>query len=159
MKALGPRKKNIASQLASIDTFEIDECSQRGLTLIEIMIALTLFSVGILAVATMQVVSLKALSKSHVSLYNCAAAAAQIEYLLMLPYDSSELADPDDGFHPDMPDHGPRIIKNTGATIQWEVDTDYPVPGAKRIQVTIYQNTKDRRERLFTYEYVKSSAL
>lgn len=149
-------KQNVPGRLRIADAQVNYKFSQRGLTLIEIMIALAIFSIGILAVATMQVVSMKAVSKSHLSLRNCVAAAAQIESLLMLPYDSDDLADPDNGFHPDEPDHGPNPLAKTRSTIQWEVDNDFPVPGTKRIAVTIHQTTKEKRDRLFTYEYMKA---
>ena len=128
----------------------------RGLSLIEIMVALALFSVGILAVASMQSVSMKSIVSAKRKIFNAVAASGQIERLLSLPYDDPQLADIDHGYAPDSPDHGPFPLPDTGAVIQWEIQDDFPAPGTKRIAITIRNGGGTGNRNATTYQYVKS---
>ncbi len=128
-----------------------------GLTLVEVMIALTVFSVGILAVANMQVVGIKSVTLAQTGMINTVAAGERIEQLLMAPYDDALLADTDQGFSLETPDHGPFPIDHSRSTIEWEVADDYPTVGTKRVSVTVrrlYSGGASGGQ--FTYEYVKS---
>lgn len=132
-------------------------CSfEDGLTLIEVLIAMVVFSIGILAVASMQVVSMDAISTGRMFSLNSAAAASYVEMLLLLPYNDSALSDSDDAFDPETPDHGPIAIDDGRATVQWEIDDDFPIPGTKRIKITVRQPTKNSGVRITTLDYVKA---
>ena len=128
----------------------------RGLTLIEVMIALAVFSVGILAVASMQDISMRSLAKARRAMFDSAAAGGQLERILSLPYNDPLLADPDSGYSLDSPDHGPFPVSATGSSIEWEVQDDYPASGTKRITVTVRKKGGAGGVRPMTYEYVKS---
>ncbi len=130
--------------------------SQKGLTLLEVLIALMVFSIGILAVISMQLVSMDAFLTGRISSQNSVAAGNRMETLLMLPYDHRLLTDIDDGFSPESPDHGPFQIAKSRAMVQWEIDDDFPAPGTKRISVAVHQPTKNNGVRISVYEYVKS---
>lgn len=134
-------------------SFSINHC---GLTLIEVMIALAVFAVGILAVASMQSVSMNSNSLAQKGMFDSVSAAGQLERILALPYTDPRLSDPDHGFSPDTPDHGPFTIPSTGSLIEWEVQDDFPAPGTKRITVTIRKSGRQGGGRTMTYEYVKS---
>ena len=60
-----------------------------------------------------------------------------IEGILAKPYNHQLLADRDNGYGPDMPDHGPYAMEGAPATIEWEVHDNFPVPGTKRISITV----------------------
>lgn len=64
----------------------------RGLSLIEVLIALVIFSVGILGVAMMQVRSTAAVTTAGNVSANVAVSVDQIEKLLTLDYNDSRLA-------------------------------------------------------------------
>lgn len=112
-------------------------CDQKGLTLLEVMMALTLFTVGILAVAGMQGVSMKTVGNAHRQTRQSVSAANLIEEILAKPYDHPLLADGDNGYEPGSPDHGPYSVGGCAATVEWEVQDDFPVKGTKRISVTV----------------------
>ena len=134
-------------------------CNQKGLTLIEVMIALAIFSVGILAVAAMQHVGMASLSKARQGSDLSRLAAGQIEAIMSMDYDDPSLADGDDGYYPEAPDHGPQLLLGGKASIEWEVDDDFPVPGTKRISVTAHALTNAQGPAPFSYDYVKARNL
>ena len=111
--------------------------SPNGLTLIEVMIALAIFSVGILGVAAMQNVGMAAMSRARSGSDCVRQAAGQIEAILSMDYDDPVLSDVDNGYHPESPDFGPQPLPGANASIEWEVDDDFPFPGTKRISVTV----------------------
>jgi prepilin-type N-terminal cleavage/methylation domain-containing protein len=116
----------------------------KGLTLVEVMIALAIFSVGILAVAAMQNVGMAAMTRAHRGSDQARQAAGQIEAILSMDYDDPALADGDNGYHPESPDHGPQPLPGAKATIEWEVDDDFPFPGTKRIAVMVRPQANDQ---------------
>jgi prepilin-type N-terminal cleavage/methylation domain-containing protein len=130
----------------------------KGLTLVEVMIALALFSVGILAVAAMQNVGMAAMTRAHSGSDRARQAAEQIEALLSMDYDDPALADGDDGYHPENPDHGPQLLSGAKASIEWEVDDDFPFPGTKRISVTVRSQARGQGVPV-VYDGVKASNL
>ncbi len=130
---------------------------QRGLTLIEVMMALTIFTIGILAVAGMQGVSMKAIGKAHWQTRQSVCAASQIEGLLTKTYDHPLLIDTDNGYAPGAPDHGPYEIDGGPATIEWEVEDDFPVHGTKRITVTVRPLNASGSVTPSIFEYVRAS--
>jgi type IV pilus assembly protein PilV len=130
--------------------------SQQGFTLIEVMIGLFVFSVGILAVAGMQVCSLHCTSKASRGTLDAVAVATQLEQILSLPFEDAGLVDTDDGHYPEHPDHGPFRIESTSSSIEWEVDDDFSAKGLKRISITVRWNSGRRQFGSFSYDYVKS---
>jgi len=67
--------------------------NQKGFTLVELLIALVIFAVGILGVATMQTTSIKGNSKSRQISEASNVAADQIEKIMSLKYDDAILTD------------------------------------------------------------------
>jgi type IV pilus assembly protein PilV len=130
--------------------------NQCGFTLLEVVIALLIFTIGLLAVAHMQVVSRYGISKAKKGLLNDIAAGNKMEELLAMAYEDPQLADHDDGYHPEKADHGPFDIAQTNSTIEWEVDDDYPAAHTKRITVTIRSVNRGGMPLTISYEYVKS---
>jgi len=129
---------------------------QAGLTLLETMIALFVFSVGVLGVASMQVNSMHMNAEARRATCDSIAASEYLEAILAVPYDDPLLRDPDDGFAPGSADHGPFKIKATNSTIEWEVDDRFPVPNTKRISITVRTIGNTLPSKVFTYEYIKA---
>jgi type IV pilus assembly protein PilV len=105
--------------------------SSKGFTLIEVMIALIILAVGLLALMTMQIVSIKANAFSSEMTYSSMLAEQQLENLKYLPFtDPALVATP-------TPQTLPPIVDNTGAsyTVSWQVaDT---TPTMKTITLTV----------------------
>jgi type IV pilus assembly protein PilV len=150
MKKMAKTSPNMTSVASSLFP------NPRGFSLLEIMIALTVFTIGILAVACMTGTGMKGITIAQQNIYASTAAARRIEDLLSRPYADELLTDPDNGYAPASPDHGPFALgSGVFATIEWEVDDDFPVPGTKRIRVTVRRPEWGRMHAL-TYEYVKA---
>ena len=130
---------------------------QSGLSLIEVMMALTIFTIGILAVAGMQGVSMKTIGKAHWNTRQSVCAASQIESILTKAYDHPTLVDTDNGYEPGVPDHGPYAMDGGPATIEWEIQDDFPVHGTKRITVTVRPINGSGSMAPSIFEYVKAS--
>ena len=132
---------------------------QAGLTLVEVMMAVLVFTVGILAVAALQGMSRQSTATARKSMFNSVAAGEQIEQILSMAYDDERLVDTDNGYNPETPDHGPFAIAKTGGTVEWEVHDDYPSKQFKRITVTVRWPDRGGAMRSFSYGYVKSRDL
>ena len=106
----------------------------KGFTLLEVLIVIAIFSIGILAVAAMQMSSTRGNASARRITEATALAESQIENLMQLSYDDENL-DPADNPHPGPP--GPY-------TMTWNVtEIDLDANGtndSKRIDVTVSWN-------------------
>jgi type IV pilus assembly protein PilV len=97
-------------------THQIDD---RGFTFVELLIVIGIFSIGILAVASMQVTSIYANSSARMSGEATALAANQLEALMASDYDDDVL----------NPAFNPHQIVQGAYTINWivtesDIDSD-----------------------------------
>jgi len=121
---------------------------ERGFTLIEIMIAIAVFSIGVLAVASMQTRAVQ--GNTHANRVTTAATWAQdkVEHCISLPY-----------FFPSAPTHHPDLNDRNGDgdsglddatagtadyseakglyTIYWNVAPNCPVDNTKTIRIIV----------------------
>ncbi len=116
----------------------------RGFTLIEVLIAMAIFSIGILAVGTLQITSTNSNASARIQTEEYTWIVDQIERLTALDYEHGDL-DPDDPPEPVL--QGPY-------TVSWTVVDDAPVEGAKRI--TVEEDGSHRRARPITIEFIKA---
>jgi prepilin-type N-terminal cleavage/methylation domain-containing protein len=130
--------------------------NRKGLTLIENMIVLLILTLVLLGTASMQVHSMKINAEAHSAFGNSMVAAEYLEMILGLPFDDPLLGDPDDGYAPEVADHGPFTMASGRGSIEWEVDDRFPVPDAKRVQITIRTRVDAGRRKIYTYEYLKT---
>jgi len=111
-------------------THRIDD---RGFTFVELLIVIAIFSIGILAVASMQVTSINANSSARMSGEATALAANQLEALMASDYN-------DDVLNPD-PAFNPHQIVQGAYTINWVVtESDIDFDGtneSKTVLVTV----------------------
>ena len=123
---------------------------RRGFTLIEVLIAMAIFSLGMLAVGTLQITSTNSNASARIHTEEYTWVVDQIERLTGLDYEHADLdpnvcSDPDD-FHLDARDP---------YTITWQVCENQPVDGAKRIAVTA-DNPDHPRARPITIDFIKA---
>jgi type IV pilus assembly protein PilV len=90
----------------------------KGFTLIEVLIVMAIFSIGILAVAVMQMTSTKGNASARRITEATALAENQIENLMQLPYDDADL-NPANNPHP-----GPQVPPYTVSWNVNEIDLD-----------------------------------
>ena len=116
------------TQLA-MTTPRIDE---RGFTFVEVLIVIAIFSIGVLAVAVMQVTAINTNTSARLSGEATALAANQLEALMNLNYEHADL----------NPDNNPHEVVKGAYTVTWivtELDMDGDESNdSKSIVVTVH---------------------
>ena len=142
----------------------------RGFTLIEILIAITLFAVGILAVASLQLNAIKGNSRANIITLAGAVASDRSEQIRSMAFDHDDLSD---GVHP--------AVAHDRLWTGWTVKTNVPLramtedtdgkaledgeyPLCKTIEIIVFSNSSgfdDRSadNRLLTCSIVKTRHL
>jgi type IV pilus assembly protein PilV len=100
---------------------------ENGFTLIEVLIALTIFAVGLLAVAAMQTSAVKMNSTSNKMTNLSTLAMDQIEKLSALPYTDPAFDPAGNPYENNMGDY----------TVSYTVTPDSPMQNIMTIQVTV----------------------
>ena len=112
----------------------------KGFTLIEVLIGMVIFSIGILAVAALQVSSTKGNSSARRITEATALAESQIEALMLLSYDHADL----------NPANNPHVDIQHPYTINWNVtEIDLDTNGtndSKAVNVTVSRGVVGDRE-------------
>ena len=115
-----------------------------GFSLIEVLIAISILSTGLLAVANMQITSLQVSSNSKNIMRSTSILQDTIEYLMSLPYDDDLLLDNTD---PGIFETHLLTPPPTGYTVKWEIDDseelneDESLPLKKYINITAKWNS------------------
>ena len=129
------RQGNAYTQKTAIKKSQKDQ----GFTLIEVLIAISIFAVGLLAVATMQISAINVNSTAGRITTRMTWAQDKIEELMALPYSDpwiEDLGDPPSGT--DTADNAHQETTPDGIyTISWTVTDDTPVPNTKLITVSV----------------------
>lgn len=103
-------------------------CNEKGFSLVEVLIAISIFSVGILAVALMLDTSIKYNSSARLMSEATEIAQYQMETLMNASYHDSDL---DELSSP----YGPNTIANY--SVSWTVQEDLPMSEMKTINLTV----------------------
>jgi type IV pilus assembly protein PilV len=110
-----------------------------GFTLIEVLLALAIFSIGILAIAGIQVRSINQNAAARLQSEETTVAADWLERLMKLPYDHDML---ETSGNPHHLDEGPYRIS-------WSVAEDDPINDVKTISLSVTSgNRNGKRVRL-----------
>jgi len=128
------------------DRFKMPSDMQ-GFTFIELLIVLAIFAIAVLAVAAMQVTSINTNASARMSGEASALAANQVEALMVLPYDDSDLD----------PDSNPHEVTEGPYTVNWNV-TESDIDGdgtndSKTIIVTVQCANRNARD--ISIQYIK----
>jgi type IV pilus modification protein PilV len=102
--------------------------NSRGFTLLEVLFALAIFSIGILAIAGMQISSINGNSAARMQTEATTLAVERLERLSALPYDHADL---------DPYNNNPHQATSGSYTIVWNVIDDVPIPLTKTINITV----------------------
>ena len=104
--------------------------NQEGFTLIEVLIAMAIFAVGILALAGLQVTYIGGNASAQMQTGATALGAQVIEHLKSLPFDAAELDPTGNPHQPPAGGSGPYDVR-------WTVADNAPVNNAKTLDVTV----------------------
>jgi type IV pilus assembly protein PilV len=144
-----------------------NSCNQ-GFTLIEILIAMSIFAIGILAVGSMQISATNTNARARNTMTVVTMAKDRAEELTTLPYDHADLAGSADPGTVHTPAAGADGIDNdedgqideageTGqVSIRWNVIDDQPLSGTKSIRVTVIR-TVGTNQRSATLDLIKAN--
>lgn len=100
--------------------------NQKGFSLIEILIAMVILSVGLLSLFMLQSAAVKGNQRSSLLSERVTVATKHLEFLLILPFDDTRLSD-DDQVSDDAFDHTPETDgtdNNGDGTIDDDLDDD-----------------------------------
>jgi prepilin-type N-terminal cleavage/methylation domain-containing protein len=122
----------------------------RGFTLIEVLIAMAIFSIGILAVGTLQITSTNSNASARIHTEEYTWVVDRIERLTGLDYDHDDLV----ATEPPATPLPPYSVDQAPYTVSWRVWDDTPVAGAKRIAVTV--DGSHSRAREFSIVFIKA---
>lgn len=138
---------------------------EKGFTLIEVLIAISILTVGILAMASMQISAIRGNYLSSNLTEATTWAQDKIEYLMSLPYDDADLQDTDgDGTIP--PNYGLDHIATSADyppethglyNLYWNVAPDWPVNNTKTIRVIV--TWVDKATKSVSLDYIKAHTI
>lgn len=139
-----------------------------GFTLIEVLIAITIFSVGVLAVVTMQTTSVNGNAKARQISEGTLWASDQMEQLLERDYalfvdgggTNNGTAGLNDGgiTASTTADSGAAIISSDGSySTYWNVAVDQPAANLKTIRVIVKHNSANTPP--VTMDFIKNNAI
>ena len=153
----------------SKQTYEIIKSSyQHGFTLIEVLIATAIFSIGILAVFSMQLSAVKSNTNARHSTTVLTIAKDRVEDLIDLPYDHADLTGAAAPGIVHAPDAGADVIDNDEdgqideageagqISITWTVIDDQPLLGTKSVRVTAVRSVSSR-QRTAALDFIKAN--
>ena len=99
----------------------------QGFTLIEVLIAMAIFALGFLSIATMQIRYITLSTTARVQTEATQAAVDSLERLIALPYDHTDLDEL----------KNPHRLTADGYTIEWTVKGDFPINSSKTIAIRV----------------------
>ena len=108
--------------------------TETGFTLIEVLVAMTILSVGLLAIATMQISAIQTTGGAKSISKGVMWAEDRMEMLSSLAYTEALIADTGT----DIDDPSPP----SGFDISWTVDDENPQPNCKLITITVRWNER-----------------
>lgn len=149
--------------------------NSKGFTLMEVLIALAIFAIGILGVAKMQLSAISGNSSSRGWTEAATIGQQQLEMLMSLPYDDPLLLDTqndgtnqdinDDGSDDDggnfgldettTPDHSATI--DTVYNLFWNIAVDEPITDTKKIRMIVRWRSSGFGTKEIVFDTVKVS--
>ncbi|MDO3377782.1 type IV pilus modification PilV family protein [Geoalkalibacter halelectricus] len=137
----------------------------RGFTLLEVLFALSLFAIGLLAVASLQGTALRAAADAEQRAQARAAARSLSEHLLALPFDHPELRDVDGSGRAGLDDrdaedsqadHRLEPPGQAGMRLFWNIAEEDPAPGLKTVRVIAVWPRRDGEQSL-SLEFIRTA--
>ena len=137
--------------------------NQGGFTLIEVLMAMAIFLIGILAVLIMQIRAINTNSGARSVTENYTWAMDKVEELLGLPYDDPNLnlgtfapASDADSIDNNCNGQIDEAGENGAIDITWVVQAG-PVTGTKWVQVTVTQSVPLSGDKVVNVDFIKAN--
>lgn len=143
--------------------------NQNGLTLVEVLMAMAIFLIGILAVLMMQIKAIDTNSSARSVTQNYTWAMDKIEKLLALEYTDDDLSSGDhsieagsftqdsDGIDNNADGQIDEVGESGQINISWFVQDDYPVDDMKSIRVTVSHNVPFGKDNILRIDFIKAN--
>ena len=106
----------------------------KGFTLLEVLIAISIFAIGILGIASMQITAIDGNASARTHTEAARWAADRLERLMALPYDHPDL---DAANNPHQATEGEGVYN-----IEWNIADDTPITNTKTIRVIVTWNAR-----------------
>jgi prepilin-type N-terminal cleavage/methylation domain-containing protein len=153
----------------------VDSKNEQGFTLLEILIAMAIFSIGILGVAKMQMSATSGNASSRGWTEATTIGQQQLEKLMSLDYDNPLLLDVNgDGTSQDADNDGAddggndfgldetnapdqNVTINTVYNVFWNIAVDEPVTGSKKIRLIVRWRSSGFATKEIVFNSVKVS--
>jgi len=105
----------------------MNKFKNQGYTLVEVLIAMAIFALGFLSLATIQIKSIRQNASAQMYTEATTMATESMERLISLPYDHLDLDQ----------NANPHSMTTGGYTIMWNVQADNPVTATKTIVMNV----------------------
>lgn len=138
-------------------------CSRQGFTLVEVVIALSIFMVGVLAVATLQGTGLRMAAHAKALSQGQSAACAVAERLMNLPVDHEDLSDRNGNGESGLndvdeeADHHENPRTDERVRLSWNIAENWPHPQVNTVRVIAlwaYQGKEHRTNLEFEKSHI-----
>jgi type IV pilus assembly protein PilV len=123
--------------------------TEKGFTLIEVLVALGVFSVALLGLEKMHLTAIQVNTVANRLTQATTLAQDRVERFMAMPYNDPLLADT-------APGNPRKDFTNPGYTIEWSVNTDVPQTGIKTINISVKWNNL-RASKTFSLSMQKSN--
>jgi type IV pilus assembly protein PilV len=123
--------------------------NQKGFSLLEVLIAISIFAVGLLALAQMQITSIQGNAFSSRTTDATTLAQDRLEQLMALAYTDADL---NAGDHEDA-----QTLQGVAYTVSWNVTNNALINNTKTVIMTVAWS-EGGRQRTLSMQFVKAQA-
>lgn len=128
---------------------------QKGFSLLEVLIAISIMAIGLLALCQMQIKAIQGNAFSGKTTDATTLAQDTLERLMTLDYTDADLTA---GSHPPGSQaqiSGTQQVANVTYTISWGVTVDSPIDDTKTVDITVTW-PDESRQRTLSMQFIKS---